>query len=1087
MRLAGRVRDGLDAGHVVMTAGAGCGKTTVLDEALAEAPRPVARISCTDAERAPGVLLIRIVDEIAAAAPGASDALRERLAAAREQVDPLAATQELLAELSRLLVEPLVLVVDDAEHLDGADGSLRLLDELIRAELPLLRVAVASRRTLELRIAKPRADGRLSELTAADLAFDAQECAALLQMRTGLDASPEQVDEVMEATEGWPLGIALAAGRVQRDEGHGDRVAGLADLSSRPDLHAYLSEELVDSLDPELREAAIDSSITRVVTPAVSRALDLPPDFENRVEQGGLLLRRVGDGNGFVYHPLLREFLLERLRAQRSEDERRRLHAAVAPAMAESGDAVASIEHWLQAQSWPEAVAAIESDGRALVRTSPELVRRWLSLLPDDARAMPTMRALEGQLEWLSGNNERAIPALREAVAGFRRQPDARAEWVARSILVDSAFVTGGIAELEGVVEGWDQPGAAAAGSLAPAAAMYASVAFAAFGRFGDSKRLAAAVKQRTRPEVLAPFEALRLYLYETPRGRLEEVAAGLEEAARALERFDPLIRRFILGALAVTLADRGHPGQALGMWIELRDRARLVLPRLADSTHAWCALLHAQAGRLADAEAELAQHPRKGTGYRAYIADVARAYVASLRGDAEGTVAAADRARDFIAGGPVLFRYSAAADLVPPLAAVGGRDRAHTILAEGLALIDEHYPGQLGCFPRGRLLALRCWLRYLDGHPAGADRDLLAFWSEAGESRRYILRRDWERLKPMIWSALERGLLEPVPTVDAIEGAFPQEPELIPLLDHPVAAVRKAALEPALRSGQPASLERLQRLEKDPDPDLAGAASRAVGRLATSLPPLRFELLGGFAVRRGSWQVDEGGWGRPVDARLVRFLLAHLDEHVSEDLIFEALWPGLTPSSARRSLHVAVSRARAILDPPGAEGSVIEAVDRSYRMALGERDRVDAEEFQAAAKAAVSERSDGRRKLLDRAHSLWGGEPLIEERYSDWAAAYRERLIDRYIEVLTALVEVHERGGDHTHAVDVARELVDLDPLNEGGHQALMTAYARGGRRGHALRQYLECRRSLVEQLGVEPAEEITRLQARILAGETV
>jgi DNA-binding SARP family transcriptional activator len=68
-----------------------------------------------------------------------------------------------------------------------------------------------------------------------------------------------------------------------------------------------------------------------------------------------------------------------------------------------------------------------------------------------------------------------------------------------------------------------------------------------------------------------------------------------------------------------------------------------------------------------------------------------------------------------------------------------------------------------------------------------------------------------------------------------------------------------------------------------------------------------------------------------------------------------------------------------------------------------------------------------------------------------------------------------------------VARELVDLDPLNERGHRALMTAYARTGRRGHALRQFLECRRALVDSLGIEPAAATSALQARILAGERI
>jgi DNA-binding SARP family transcriptional activator len=61
------------------------------------------------------------------------------------------------------------------------------------------------------------------------------------------------------------------------------------------------------------------------------------------------------------------------------------------------------------------------------------------------------------------------------------------------------------------------------------------------------------------------------------------------------------------------------------------------------------------------------------------------------------------------------------------------------------------------------------------------------------------------------------------------------------------------------------------------------------------------------------------------------------------------------------------------------------------------------------------------------------------------------------------------------------------VDPLNERAHRKLMIAYARSGRTSYALRQYLECRRALVVALGVEPSEETSRLQARILAGGAV
>ena len=47
--------------------------------------------------------------------------------------------------------------------------------------------------------------------------------------------------------------------------------------------------------------------------------------------------------------------------------------------------------------------------------------------------------------------------------------------------------------------------------------------------------------------------------------------------------------------------------------------------------------------------------------------------------------------------------------------------------------------------------------------------------------------------------------------------------------------------------------------------------------------------------------------------------------------------------------------------------------------------------------------------------------------------------------------------------------------------------AFARAGRRGHALRQFLACRHALVTTLGVEPSEETSALQRWLLAGEVV
>ncbi len=120
----------------------------------------------------------------------------------------------------------------------------------------------------------------------------------------------------------------------------------------------------------------------------------------------------------------------------------------------------------------------------------------------------------------------------------------------------------------------------------------------------------------------------------------------------------------------------------------------------------------------------------------------------------------------------------------------------------------------------------------------------------------------------------------------------------------------------------------------------------------------------------------------------------------------------------------------------------------------------------------------------MEAATRIWTGEPLPEERYSDWAASWREGLDSLYGELLGALAETHGQAGDHAAATRAARALVDLDPLDEHAQRLLIGAYAAAGRRGDALRQFLECRHALVEQLGIEPEAETLALQRRILAG---
>jgi DNA-binding SARP family transcriptional activator len=103
---------------------------------------------------------------------------------------------------------------------------------------------------------------------------------------------------------------------------------------------------------------------------------------------------------------------------------------------------------------------------------------------------------------------------------------------------------------------------------------------------------------------------------------------------------------------------------------------------------------------------------------------------------------------------------------------------------------------------------------------------------------------------------------------------------------------------------------------------------------------------------------------------------------------------------------------------------------------------------------------------------------------FEEWLFFERERLRDRYQAALVRQLEAAEDSGDDQAVAETGHQLLRLDNLREDWYRAVMRAYARLGKRDAALVQFERCRQILVEELGVEPAEETTALVGQIQTG---
>jgi DNA-binding SARP family transcriptional activator len=223
----------------------------------------------------------------------------------------------------------------------------------------------------------------------------------------------------------------------------------------------------------------------------------------------------------------------------------------------------------------------------------------------------------------------------------------------------------------------------------------------------------------------------------------------------------------------------------------------------------------------------------------------------------------------------------------------------------------------------------------------------------------------------------------------------------------------------------------------------------------------------------------------------LLGMLLLHANEVVSSDRLIDELWPGERREEALKALQVAVSRLRKVLEPDrpaGVDSRLILTRPPGYELRLDD-ERLDAKRFEALVDEGrrVLAAGDARsaRAKLDDALRLWRGEPLADLAYESFCQAEVGRLEELHTAALEERIAAELELGRHTELVGELRTLVRAQPLRERLHGQLMLALYRSGRQAEALGAYADARRTLVEELGIEPGRELRELHQAILEQE--
>ena len=234
-----------------------------------------------------------------------------------------------------------------------------------------------------------------------------------------------------------------------------------------------------------------------------------------------------------------------------------------------------------------------------------------------------------------------------------------------------------------------------------------------------------------------------------------------------------------------------------------------------------------------------------------------------------------------------------------------------------------------------------------------------------------------------------------------------------------------------------------------------------------------------------------------PVEARVdgeavtltrqkLRALLALLalnpSEVVSTDRALDALWGEEPPPTAPVALYGLVSALRKALGP---EGALLATRPPGYALDVA-ADSIDLGRFQllvAEGRRALDQGDPtGAAATLTEGLALWRGPPLHDLALLPFVEREIGRLAELRLAAVEDRIEADLGRGRNGDLVPELERLVAEHPLRERLRGQLMRALYRAGRQADALAAYRAARQTLVDELGLEPSDDLQALERSIL-----
>jgi WD40 repeat protein/DNA-binding SARP family transcriptional activator len=207
----------------------------------------------------------------------------------------------------------------------------------------------------------------------------------------------------------------------------------------------------------------------------------------------------------------------------------------------------------------------------------------------------------------------------------------------------------------------------------------------------------------------------------------------------------------------------------------------------------------------------------------------------------------------------------------------------------------------------------------------------------------------------------------------------------------------------------------------------------------------------------------------------VLAMLVLEANRTVSAERLIEGLWGEQVPASAPKMLQTYVWRLRGVLAADGVAEIVTHG--RGYELCI-DPELVDVRRLERLVVEAGRNGGGAAHEAL----ALFRGDPLADLADEPFAAPEIRRLQELRLTAAELALNADLAAGRHREVIGEIEALLAENPLRERLHGLRMLALYRCERQAEALDAYRYARRTLVEQVGVEPGPELRRLHEEIL-----